>query len=216
MLNWIVIGKYTEAPPDIDITFDYPTEGDMVDSITLPSSISWVQFQEEMCTVMALRIKDLKLSYKFSTHPQRETPRILSTPTAFLKMKDAASAQIHEQEMSTKKGKKGRSKGAFRVILIDSGKKTREKAASVKGKVFADVLSPFDVTDFIEHFRRRAWPLRDPHQKKMRNHLKRDLENTTVFSYQNVHAPFIRGCAFPYPIPITRPSPTVIWVYGQR
>ena len=89
---------------------------------------------------MALRIKDLKLGYKFSTHPQRETPRILSTPTAFIKMKDAASAQIREQETSTKKGKR-RSKEGFRVILIDSGKKTREKVTAVKGKVSSLSLS---------------------------------------------------------------------------
>ena len=110
----------------------------MVDSVTLSSSISWAQFQEEMCTVMTLRIEDLKLGYIFSTHPQCEVPRILSTPAAFIKMKDSAVAHIHEQEKLVGTGEKRKPKEDFRVILVDSGKKTREKATPMKGKVWMD------------------------------------------------------------------------------
>lgn len=152
----------TQVLSDVDITFDYPTEGGMVDSITLPSSVSWVQFQEEMCTVMALRIKDLKLGYKFSTHPQREAPRVLGTPMAFIKMKDGAVAQICEQEKSTGKGKKVKSKEGFRVILIDSGKKTREKAAPTKGKVHVYTLSLFHLTNFVEPFKKANTTTKGP------------------------------------------------------
>jgi hypothetical protein len=188
----------------------------MVDSITLSSSISWVQFQEEMCTVMALRIKDLKLGYKFSTHPQREVPRVLSTPMAFIKMKEGAVAQICEQEKSTRKGKKGKSKECFRVILIDSGKKAREKAAPTKGKVHIYMLSPFHVTNLIELLRRQMLLRRGLSWRKKRNRPKRDLENTKVFSYHDTHALPIRVCASLCLIPITRPYHMVIWVYGLQ
>lgn len=110
----------------------------MVDSVTLLSSISWVQFQEEMCTVMTLHIEDLKLGYKFSAHPQCEIPQILSTPATFIKMKDSAVAHIHEQEKSVRMGKKQKPKEDFQVILVDSGKRTHEKAAPTKGKVWMD------------------------------------------------------------------------------
>ena len=139
----------------MDITFDYPMDGDKVDSIMLPSSTSWVQFQEEMCTAMELHIKDLKLGYKFSTHTQREAPQVLNTLTAFIKMKEAATAHIHEQETLKGRAKKGKSE-AFWVILIDSGKKTHEKAAPVKGKVSWHILSLFDMTDLIGISRKQA------------------------------------------------------------
>ena len=86
----------TQPLPDVDIVFDYPTEGGMVDSITLSSSVSWIQFQEEMYTMMKLCVKDLKFGYKFSTYPQRESPWVFNTPVAFIKMKDSAVACIHE------------------------------------------------------------------------------------------------------------------------
>jgi len=186
----------------------------MVDSVTLPSSVSWVQFQEEMCTVMTLRVKDLKLGYKFSTQPQREAPRILSTPAAFIKMKDGAVTQICEREKSAGKGKKGKHKDGFRVILIDSGKKAHEKAAPTKGKVFIHMFSPFRATDFTEHPRRTPVP-RDPHWRR-KNHLKRGPENTKVFSYRNMHAPPIHAYAILSPTLITRPSHTVTWAYGLQ
>ena len=152
MTCWIVIRDIAQILPDVEITFDYPTEGGMVDSITLPSSISWVQFQEELCTAMTLQIKDLKLGYKFSTHPQREVPRVLNTPTTFIKMKDTAVSQIHEQEKLIKKGKK--LKEGFRVILIDSGKKARERAPPTKGKVSVSTLSPSNLIYLIKLYRR--------------------------------------------------------------
>ena len=144
----------TQSFLDVDITFDYPMEGGMVDSITLPSSISWVRFQEEMCTTMTLQIKELKLGYKFSTHPQCETPRILTIPAAFLKMKEDAAAQIHEQENTTGKGKKQKLKDNFRVILVDSGKKNCEKAIVVKGKVCVCTQCPLHKSNFIDFSRK--------------------------------------------------------------
>ena len=38
--HWIVIKNVTQVPPDIEITFDYPTDSGIVDTITLPGSIS--------------------------------------------------------------------------------------------------------------------------------------------------------------------------------
>ena len=151
----------TQPLPDVDIVFDYPAEGGMVDSITLSSSVSWIQFREEMCTVMELHVKDLKLGYKFSTHLQHEPPWVLNTPAAFIKMKDSAVACIHEQEKLAGKGKTKKPKEGFWVILIDSGKKTCEKAAPTKGKVWTCTFFSFRTTDFVKYSRK--WALRDLH-----------------------------------------------------
>ena len=101
---------------------------------------------------MTLQIKDLKLGYKFSTHPQCEVPRVLNTPTTFIKMKDTAVFQICEQEKLIKKGKK--LKEGFRVILIDSGKKAHEKAPPTKGKVSVSTHSLSNMTYLIKLSRR--------------------------------------------------------------
>ena len=124
----------------------------MVDGITLPSSISWVRFQEEMCTAMTLQVKELKLGYKFSTHPQHETPQILTTPAAFIKMKEDAAAQIQEQENTTGKGKKRKLKDNFQVVLVDSGKKDCEKA--IVGKACVCTPCPLHKSNFIDFSRK--------------------------------------------------------------
>ncbi|KAF9790572.1 hypothetical protein BJ322DRAFT_1017253 [Thelephora terrestris] len=96
---------------------------------------------------MTLYIKDLKLGYKFSTHPQREVPQILSTPAAFIRMKDDAVTQICERGNSLGKGKKGKSRDVFRVILVDSGRKTHEKTVVMKGKKNALAKGPLEEED---------------------------------------------------------------------
>ena len=154
----LLLKNDTQPLPDVDITFDYPAEGGMMDSVMLSSSLSWIQFQEEMCTVMELCVKDLKLGYKFSTHPQRELPWVLSTPAAFIKMKDSAVACIHEREKLAGKGKTKKPKEGFRVILIDSGKKAYEKATPMKGKVWTCMFSSFCTTDLVEYSRKQTPP----------------------------------------------------------
>ncbi|KAF9781636.1 hypothetical protein BJ322DRAFT_1023025 [Thelephora terrestris] len=107
----------------------------------------WAKWWEEMCTAMTLHIKDLKLGYKFSTHPQREVPRILSTPAAFIRMKDDAVTQICERGNSLGKGKKGKCRDVFWVILVESGRKTREKTVFTKGKKNALAKGPLEEED---------------------------------------------------------------------
>ncbi|KAJ7138027.1 hypothetical protein C8R44DRAFT_340389 [Mycena epipterygia] len=111
-----------EEDKDFDLEFIIPVASNAADTITFSSTITFLEFTQQVADEMNIRCSDLQIGYKLKHWTKDILPRVLTTPIHLIRLFNSAREELDARAKTKKSSKK-----PLQVTIFDLRSKLPEK-----------------------------------------------------------------------------------------